>query len=165
MKIPLAARAVFPLLLSLATLGSAQAPTLPPVKMGLWREDVTTTISGVEGVTARPHEDLEQFCISPESWKHGLQATNANRCETSNLHQDSHTMSYDERCGPPNHGPLVFHMNILVDNDQHMHGTAVAKIAVPGSPHEATWTSIVTEQYIAPACGDIKPGEKKPLNQ
>jgi hypothetical protein len=167
MKIPLAAKAVSPLLLSLAALASAQtpAPAPPPVKMGLWLEQVTTTITGIEGVTPTPHKDVEQSCISPESWKHGLQAMNANRCETSNLHQDSHKMSYDERCGSPAHGFIVFHMNILIDNDQHMHGTAIAKMQPSAASHQATWNSTLTDRYLGPDCGDIKPGEKKPLKQ
>jgi hypothetical protein len=145
-------------------LASAQTP---PIKMGLWQEEVTTTITGIPGVSPTPQIDQEQSCISPESWsKYGLQATNANRCTVSNLHQDSHKMSYDVSCGTQEHGTLVFHMEILIDNDQHMHGTAVAAVTSPNpSSGAATWTSILTEHYIGPDCGSLKPGEKKPVDQ
>lgn len=148
------------MLLSLAALASAQTP---PVKMGLWQEEVTTTITGIQGVTTTPQKDVELSCISPESWKkYGLQAASSNRCTMSNLHQNSKKMSYDVSCGTQEHGPLVFHMEILIDSDQHMHGTAVAKISATASPHTGAWTSTLTEHFISPDCGDIKPGEKKP---
>ncbi|MGC2161398.1 MAG: DUF3617 family protein [Silvibacterium sp.] len=165
MKIQYAAIASLPLLLSLASLAAAQTvkPTSPPVKMGLWREEVSTTITGIEGVTPTPHHDVEQYCISPESWKHGLQGANTNHCEVSNLHQDSHKVSYDVSCGLQQRGRTAFHMEVLIDSDEHMHGTAVAKISGPGVTHAGTWTSTLTERYIGSDCGDLKPGEKKPL--
>jgi Protein of unknown function (DUF3617) len=167
MKILPGAKIVFPFLLSFATLGLAQTAKThtPPVKMGLWEEDVTTTITGVQGVTAGPQKDVEQSCISPESWKHGLQGNNISQCETLNLHQTPHKMSYDERCGSQKQGFLVFHMDILIDSEEYMHGTAVAKITGSSTSQEGTWTSTVTEHYIAPDCGNLKPGEKKSLKQ
>ncbi len=74
-------------------------------------------------------------------------------------------MSYDERCGATEHGLIVFHMDILIDNDQHMHGTATAKMQSSDAGHQATWNSTLTDRYLSPDCGDIKPGEKKPLKQ
>jgi hypothetical protein len=167
MKLP-TATAALPLLLSFAAIAAAQtAPAPPPIKMGLWHEEVTTVISGIDGVTPTPHKDVEQSCISPESWKHGLQANShgVQNCTMSNLHQDAHHVSYDESCGSQPNGLLVFHMEILIDDNQHMHGTAVAKVSVPGSSKQATWNSTLTERYLSPDCGTIQPGEKKSLNQ
>lgn len=153
--------------LSLTAIASAQAPVPAPspIKMGLWHEEVTTTITGVEDVVPAPQKDSEQFCISAESWhKHALQAANS-RCIVSNLHQDAHGVSYDVSCGSSEPASTVFHMNILIDNDRRMHGTAVATITAPGSPHHGTWTSTITERYVAPGCGSLKPGEKKHAEQ
>lgn len=167
MKLPIATAAL-PLLLSVAALAATQkpAPAPPPIKMGLWHEEVTTVISGIDGITPTPHKDVEQFCISPESWKHGLQANSrgAQTCTMSNLQQDAHHVSYDDSCGSQPNG-LVFHMDILIDDDQHMHGTAVAKMSVPGSSQQATWNSTLTDHFLSPDCGDIKPGDKKPVDQ
>jgi hypothetical protein len=152
--------------LSLAGPVSAQTPALapPPFNMGLWREEVTTTITGIDGVSPTPQKDVERFCISLDSWrKYGLQAANSNRCTVSNLHQDTHGVSYNESCSSQQNTAMVFHINILIDDDRHMHGTAVADVTAPNSPHPAKWASTVTERYIGPNCGDIKPGEKKPL--
>lgn len=156
------------MLLLLTGPASAQTPSAnaPHVKMGLWQEEVTTTITGIDGVRPTPLKDVEQSCISPESWKkYGLQAANANRCTMSNLHQDSKKMSYDESCGSQEHGVIVLHMVILIDDDTHMHGTAVAKISGPASPHAGTWSSTLTDRFISPDCGNLKPGQKNPLKQ
>ena len=142
----------------------------PPVKMGLWQEEVSTSISGVDGVSAIPQRDTEQVCITPESWRtRGLQASNSNRCTTLNLQWDAHKLSYDEQCGAQDSPALVFRMYIMIDNDQHMHGTAATIIATPGSAHQdthsGTWESTLTASYLGSDCGDLKPGEQRPVKQ
>ncbi len=152
------------LFLPVADLAFAQtpAPAQPPIKMGLWQEEVITTISGIDGVSPAPQKYTEQTCISPESWsKHGLTTVNANRCVISNLHPGSHTLSYDQQCGAQADA-VVFHVTIQIDSERHMHGTSVATITAPGSARHGTWTSTITEHYLVPDCGDIKPGEKSP---
>lgn len=140
----------------------------PPVKMGLWQEEVSTTISGVDGVAAVPQRDTEQACITPESWRtRGLQASNANRCTTLNLQWDAHKLSYDERCGGQDSPALVFRMYIMIDNNEHMHGTAGTIIAASGSAHQGSpqgmWESTLTASYLGSDCGDLKPGEQRPV--
>jgi len=155
------------LLLSLTALASAQAPahTPPRINMGLWHEEVTTTIAGIDGVMPTAQKDTEQFCINADSWrKYGLQAANS-RCSVSNLHQEARKLSYDVSCGSQNRSSMIFHMNILIDSDRQMHGTAMATITTHGSLQRGTWTSTVTERYLAPDCGGLKPGEKRPDNK
>jgi Protein of unknown function (DUF3617) len=147
-------------------LGAQTHPPAPPIQWGLWHEEVTTTITGIDGVTPTPQKDIEQFCISPESWqKFGLQAANSTSCSISNRHMGAHNISYDVSCGSPARAPIIFHMNILIDSDRHMHGIAAATISAPGSHQHGSWASSVTERYIAPYCGGLKPGEKKPVKQ
>ena len=144
----------------------AQTPAaaLPPIQWGLWHEDVVTTITGIDGVTSTPQKDTEQFCIRPESWqKFGLQAANSTSCSISNRHQEARNLSYDVSCGPPAQARIAFHMNILIDSNRHMHGTAIATISAPGSSQHGVWTSTVTERYLSSDCGSLKPGEKKPV--
>jgi Protein of unknown function (DUF3617) len=146
----------------------AQTPTTaaPPIQWGLWHEETVTTITGIDGVRPIPQKDTEQFCISPESWQRfGLQVANQASCSISNRHQDVHNLSYDVICSRPAAARIIFHMNILIDSDRHVHGTAVATISAPGSSQHGTWTSSVTERYIAPDCGGLKSGEKTPLKQ
>jgi hypothetical protein len=142
--------------IGLLATGAARAQTGSelPVKAGLWREDVTTTITGIQGVKPDPQTSSNLACISLESWKRsGLQGDT--HCEVTNLRWDAHRMSYDTHCGGSD--AEGFQVNITIDGDERMHGMAVAKF-----PAGAKMTSTVTEKYVSADCGDLKPGEKKP---
>lgn len=142
--------------LALLATGAALAQTAElPVKAGLWREDVTTTITGIQGVKPDPQTSSNLACISADSWKRsGLQGDT--HCTASNLRWDAHRMSYDTSCGGSD--GTSFHVDIAIDSSEHMHGAAVAKFAAGGK-----MTSAVTEKFISADCGDLKPGEKKPV--
>lgn len=157
--------AVAALLFCVTTFAIAADSKKPPVKMGLWQEQVSTTIGGVAGVSSAPQRDTEQVCITRKSWStNGLQAS-ANRCTLENLRWNAHSLSYDAQCGAQNSVGLIFHMYILIDSDKHMHGTAGTEIATPGSANQGKWESTLTADYIGRNCGDLKPGEQKPVKQ
>ena len=157
-----------------APLVSAQTPApstplleTPPVSMGLWQTETTSTVSGVEGTPmagmasalGRPH--VMQSCLTPERWKSDIQGFNARQqhgCTLSNLHQDAHEVSFDEVCGP---GANSTHVDILIDSTEHSHGTLVMKIANPALPQPITVNMTMVSQYLGSSCGDVKPGEGK----
>ena len=75
------------LLLSLSAYAAAQAPNqlseTPPVSMGLWQTDTSSTVTGLENTPmaatasaiGRPHSS--QSCLTPEKWKSDIQGFNA----------------------------------------------------------------------------------------
>ena len=145
MKSQLAGRLTPPILLSFAILALAiaavaQLSETPPVTMGLWQTETNSTVTGVEntpmaGMAAaigRAH--VTQSCLTPEKWKSDIQGFNARQqhgCTLSNLHQDSHEVSFDEVCTSERGGTNNAHADILIDSAEHTHGTVVVKISNP----------------------------------
>ena len=174
MHIPSTRKGTCLLLLTLGSIGcSAQSqPRLsevPPVTMGLWETDTTSTVTGIENTPmagmanflGRPH--TTQSCLTPEKWKSDIQGFNARQqqgCTLSNLQQTSHEISFDESC-TSGHGTHTAHVDILIDNPEHSHGTVVMKVANPALPQPMTINVSMVAHYAGGSCGDVKPGEAK----
>jgi hypothetical protein len=162
-----------PLLLLLATVAVwvtafAQQLDVPPVSMGLWQTETTSTVTGIEntpmaGMAAslgRSH--VTQSCLTPESWKSDIQGFNAKQqhgCTLTNMHQDPHEVSFDEACGPG--GSTSSHVDILIDSTEHAHGTVVMKVTAPSLPQPMTINMSMVSHYLGSACGDVMPREGK----
>jgi Protein of unknown function (DUF3617) len=166
----------FPSWISLAVLAfpfaaAAQTPAppaglseTPPVTMGLWQTETTSTVTGVEGTpmaamaTAMGRGHVVQSCLTSDRWKSDIQGFNAKQqhgCTLSNLHQDSQQVSFDQTCGPTTSS----HVDILIDSAEHTHGTVIVKVSNPSLPQPMTITVNMISQYLGSACGDVKPGE------
>jgi hypothetical protein len=161
LTVPVAARAQ----------SAAQGPALsetPPVSMGLWQTETTGTVSGVEGTpmaamaSTMARGRVVQSCLTPDRWRSDIQGFNARQqhgCTLSNLHQDSHEISFDQACGPNDMN--TSHVDILIDSTEHAHGTVVMKIVNPSLPAPMTINLTMVSHYLGSACGDVKPGEGK----
>jgi hypothetical protein len=181
MKTRFAGKWLIPLSLSLAAIalagvaqiavppaGGAQIIQAPPVSMGLWQTETTSTVTGVEntpmaGMAAamgRPH--VTQSCLTPDKWKSDIQGFNAKQqhgCTMSNLQQGAQEISFDEVCGQD--GINKVHVDILIDSAEHAHGTVVMTVTVPNLPRPMTINTSMVTHYIGASCGDVKPGEGK----
>ncbi|MGA7109573.1 MAG: DUF3617 family protein [Terracidiphilus sp.] len=165
------------LLLSLAALAApmtvaaqaapAQLSEAPPVTMGLWQTETSSTVTGVENTpmagmaSALGRAHVTQSCLTPEKWKSDIQGFNARQqhgCTLSNLHQDAHEISFDEACGG---GMNNAHVDILIDDAGHAHGTVLMKIVAPSLPQPVTVNMTMASHYLGSDCGDVKPGEGK----
>lgn len=147
-----------------------QISETPPVTMGLWQTETTGTVSGVENTpmaamaTALGRGHVVQSCLTPEKWKSDIQGFNARQqheCTLSNLHQDAHGVSFDETCQSGRGGTNNAHVDIVIDNAEHSHGTVAMKIANPALPQPITITTSMVSHYLGASCGDVKPGEGK----
>jgi hypothetical protein len=161
------------LLLSLAVLllaitAFAQISETPPVAMGLWQTETTATVTGVENTpmagmaAAMGRQHVTQSCLTAEKWKSDIQGFNAKQqhnCTLSNLHQDSHEVSFDEVCGQG--GMNASHVDILIDSGEHAHGTVVMTVTNPQLPKPMTVNMSMVSHYVSADCGDVKPGEGK----
>jgi len=162
--------------LSALYLAAAHAQTQPqlsdalPVTMGLWQTETNATVTGVENTpmagmaAAMGRAHVSQSCLTPDKWKSDIQGFNARQqhgCTLSNLHQDSHEVSFDEVCQSERGGANNAHVDILIDSAEHSHGKVVMTIANPALPQPITITTTMVSHYVSPACGDVKPGEGK----
>ena len=75
-----------PLSLSLAAIavaGVAQISEVPPVTMGLWQTETSSTVTGLENTpmagmaAALGRAHVSQSCLTPEKWKSDIQGFNA----------------------------------------------------------------------------------------
>lgn len=156
MKIHLAVSAAFPLLFCAVTL--AQSPsTRPPIRMGLWQYEVTT--SGMPGQGAGTHTIVTQSCVTPETWTQTFRSSRqqTQQCTTTNMHQTQHDVSFDVSCSQQTF-TLLTHVQMSLDSDSEMHGTTVMKMSGPNFPG-MTVTNTIHSKFLNTACGDIKPGQ------
>jgi hypothetical protein len=168
MMLRLTSLASLPLLLCCAAVAAAQVPNIapPPIKMGLWQSSVTLNSTGMR--PAGGHPITNQSCYTPDSWKQSMQRMqsrqpNAN-CTTSNMQQDSHKLSFDGQCSADQGMSVTYHVEMFLDSDEAMHGSSSAKMAGSQFPQGMTVTTVISSKFISSDCGDIKPGESKPVH-
>lgn len=89
-------------------------PAPPPMKMGLWQNTITNTMSGLQlppDVVAKlqaagrpvpgaaPTTTVTQSCMTPESWQNSFtDMQQKQNCQITNLHQSATGMSGDMAC-------------------------------------------------------------------
>lgn len=145
---------------------------VPPVTMGLWQTDTTSKVTGLEntpmagmaGMMGREH--ATQSCLTPDQWKRDIQGFNARQqhgCTLSNVHQDSHEVSFDEVCQTGRGGTSTAHADILIDDQQHAHGTVLMKVTDENLPQPMNINVTMNSHYVGSDCGDVKPDSAKML--
>ena len=157
--------------LFVARVALAQLSETPPVSMGLWQTQSKSTVTGIENTpmanmaAAMGRSIVTQSCLTPDRWKSDIQGFNEKQkhgCTLSNLHQDSHEVSFDETCGANgSNGLNSSHVDIIIDSQEHAHGTVATKVSDPRLAQPMTITVNMVSQYLGSACGDVKPGEGK----
>ncbi|MFY9745456.1 MAG: DUF3617 family protein [Acidobacteriaceae bacterium] len=176
MKIRLAALAL-PLLLSFAALAQTTPVNPPPIKMGLWQSSVTVNMSGMPANPNMPSgaggsmTHVNQSCMTPDSWRDAFrnmqqrrqQAASAN-CSTLNVSQDAHQVTFDMNCSSQQGFNTNIHVQMLLDSEEAMHGNANVKMSGPNFPQGMSMTSVITSKFVSSDCGDVKPGESKPVH-
>lgn len=161
------------LLLALAAFAApravrAQEDAPPPVKMGLWQTEVTTSISGMENSPAGAHmgggrTQVTQSCMTADTWKKDLlkMRQQQSECTMADMHMDAHGVAFSETCGDNHQYTTTVHFQATFDGDEHMHGTATAHTAGPALPQGMDMTMHMASHYLSASCGDIKPGAAK----
>lgn len=150
---------------------SAQDITPPPIKMGLWQNEATVTMTGMENSPmgarmAGNHTSVHQSCLTPETWQSDLAKMREHQaeCTRTNLHQDAHSLTFDESC---NSGRITttVHFEATFEGGEHMHGIATARSSGPDLPQGMTMSIHMSAHYLSADCGDVKPGETKMIHQ
>ena len=170
------------LALALCCLAGASAkgqdlPATPPVKMGLWQSNVTSTIGGLTippDVAARlqamgrpvpggPHTVVTQSCMTQEEWAKSIEKMNNNesKCTYTNRSITSQKFSFDMSCASEHGGVFTGHFEMLVDDPEHTHGSAHMKGEMGPGGQPMTIDTTLSAHYLAADCGTVKPGEAK----
>lgn len=164
-----------PLLFSVSVLTSAAADqtdavTPPPIKMGLWESEVTVSMTSMDNMPsdAAPSSGdtrVQRSCMTPDTWKKDMQAMQAHQqnvsCTAANMRQDAHLMSFDEECTSQQGYSTSVHVEMHLDSDQSMHGTANMKMTGPAFPQGMSMRSSIKSKFLNADCGDLKPGEHR----
>ncbi len=171
------------LLLASAALASAQstvpvtpAPSIapPPIKMGLWQASVTVNMAGMPnaaGGAGGLMTHVNQSCMTPDSWRDAFQSMQQHRqqaaanCSTANVSQDAHQVTFDMSCTAQQGFTTNVHVQMFLDSEEAMHGHATVKMSGPNFPQGMSMTSTITSKFISSDCGDVKPGQSKPIQQ
>jgi hypothetical protein len=155
---------------SAASAAYAQSVETPPIKMGLWQTETSTSMAGTENGAGHEgddkHTSVVQGCLTPETWKNEfqkIQSEQSGNCSATNTHQDSHSLSFDETCKSDQYNTTV-HFEALFDNSEHMHGTVKVHITGAAFPQGMTMNMALTSHYLGANCGDVKPGEGKVIS-
>lgn len=166
MKFRIVPAATLALLVSLAGLAAAQVPNIapPPIKMGLWQSSVTVT----GGMGAAGRAITNQSCYTPDSWKESMQNMQSRQqkmnCTTSNLQQDSHSLSFEGQCSADQGFTINYHIQMVLDSDSAMHGSSTTKMSGPNFPQGMAMSAVINSKFVSSDCGDIKPGESKSVH-
>lgn len=171
MKLRFPVLATLPLLASFASLAAAQTLEPPPIKMGLWQSEVTTTMEGMPMPSGQGGRTVvTQGCLTPDTWKKDIQGMQQHMrntdCSMSNFQQDSHHVSFDESCTSSQAGfANTIHFEMLIDDPENGHGHADMKMTGPNLPQGMAMHMNMTTKYLKADCGDVKPGEGKVVHQ
>lgn len=172
MNLRIATFATLPLLASLASIAAAQTLEPPPIKMGLWQSEVTTTMEGMPTMPSgmgSGHTIVTQGCLTPDTWKKDIQGMQQHmhntNCTLSNFEQDSHHVSFDQACTSAQAGfSSNTHFEMLIDDPENGHGHADTKMTGSNIPQGMAMHMTMKTKYLSADCGSVKPGEGKVIH-
>ena len=165
--------------LAAATAKAQDLPATPPVKMGLWQSNITSSIGGITippDVAARleamgrpvpgatPQTVVTQSCMTKEEWAKSIEKWNNSsetKCTYTNRSFTSTKFSFDMSCASEHGGVFTGHFEMLVDDDEHTHGSAHMKGEGGPNGQPMTIDTTLSSHYLAADCGDVKPGDAK----
>jgi len=140
------------LLMSMTTLLAAaffQAPTTPPMKMGLWEENATLKMQQPDGTDKTTSQKL-RICTTESNWLRLMGPTAKDACPKTNEVWSKNGYSFDLACpGKPKQASVAIHF----DSPESEHGSIDDYETPDGKPmkmhgeYEAHW--------VGAACGDV----------
>ncbi len=161
----------------IATTCFAQAPSTPPVKMGLWQG---TTVSKMTGLQLPPEmvERMKQMghplpgsepktietesCLTPEKWKEMFTRAQANEtCKIENLKQDSSGMSADIVCDSARGGTGKGHLQVDFISTEKVHGTMHMEMTTQRQTQPIVMDITYDSTYQGADCKGISPDTPK----
>ena len=142
------------LLTSMTTLLAAtlfQAPSTPPLKMGLWESNSSTRVQqpdGTEKTTTSKHRN----CATETNWLREMGPTAKEACPKINEVWSKDNYSFDVQCaGKPKMAMVAVHFDSL--ESQHL---VIHLFATPdGTPMKMDGEG--ESHWVSASCGDVSP--------
>ena len=165
-------------LLGFLSAGMAQISE-PPVKMGLWQTNITSTMTGFQippEVAARmkamgkpvpgaPNTVVTQSCLTPEKWKDSFRHMQQDHdCQLTNVHQSSTAMSADMACkAPDGKYTSTGHMEVSFTSESKMSGKVHVTTVMQSQPQPIVMDMTFDGVYKGADCQGISPDSPKIL--
>lgn len=175
MKVRLSIAIAFTFLLASSAARAQASDAPPPIRMGLWQSETTSTFAGAPGSPLGQalghggHTVVSQGCLTPETWKdemeHLNQQAHRSNCTMSNFQQDTHKVSFDEQCSADHGFSTQMHFEMLIDSAESAHGDGEMKMTGPAFPDGMTMHMALKTKFLSSDCGDVKPGEGKVISR
>jgi Protein of unknown function (DUF3617) len=157
---------------------AAQAPSAPPVKMGLWQGTTVSKMTGLQlppevaermKAMGRPVPGSEprtietESCLTPEKWKEMFTKLNEEResCKIENLKQDSSGMSADITCDSARGGTGKGHVQATFISSEKVHGTMHMEMTTPRQTQPIVMDMTFDSTYQGADCKGISPDSPK----
>jgi hypothetical protein len=133
-----------------------QAPSTPPVKMGLWEVATTSMLAGAKQAPETAHVAKYRVCKTLDTYQNWFSGTSQEKCAFSNVVWTSRSYKADFACtdrGSTGHVEITF--------DSSTGTRSMVRINMPAGGNrpamEVDSTSI--GKYIGSDCGTVAPGK------
>ena len=156
--------------------GAQDVAVPPPIKMGLWQNTVTNTMSGLQlppDVVAKmqamgrpvpgstPRTIVTQACVTPDNWKKSFTEMQQNKdCQITNLKQSTSSMSGDLSCTTPD-GNTKGHIEAAFSSQEKINGKMHMEITTSRQPQPIVMDATFESEYQGADCKGISPDSPK----
>jgi hypothetical protein len=159
-----------------AAVTAQDVPTPPPMKMGLWQNTSTSTMTGMQippEVAARmqamgrpmpgaaPRTTVTQSCLTPDKWqKSWSDMIGRNNCQFTNIHQSATGMSGDVACEMPQ-GSSKGHIIATYSGQEKVNGKVHMEVAMESQAEPIVMDLTFESVYQGSDCKGISPDSPK----
>jgi hypothetical protein len=156
--------------------GAQDVPTPPPIKMGLWQNTVTNTMSGLQlppDVVAKmqamgrpipgstPRTMVMQSCVTQDNWRKSFTDMQQNKnCQITNLKQTTTSMSGDLSCTTAE-GTTRGHVEAAFSGQEKMNGKVHMEITTSRQPEPIVMDTTFEGEYQGADCKGVSPDSPK----
>jgi hypothetical protein len=160
----------------LAAMGAQDAPVPPAVKMGLWQNTATNTMTGLQlppDVVAKlqaagrpvpgaaPRTIVTQSCLTPDNWKKSFADMQQNKsCQFTNVHQSATGMSGDMTCTTAE-GSSKGHLEAAFASQEKMNGKMHMEITTARQTEPIVMNMTFESVYQGADCKGVSPDSPK----
>jgi len=133
-----------------------QAPSTPPVKMGLWEVVTSSTVSGAGLPPGVGHTAHYRACKTLDTYQNWFSGTSEEKCVFSNVAWTSNSYKADFACKDRG---STGHVDITFDSSTATRSAARVNMPAKGSRQVVQVDSTTTAKFIGPDCGTVAPGK------
>ena len=160
----------------LGAMRAQDAPVPPAVKMGLWQNTATNTMTGLQippDVAAKlqamgkpvpgstPRTIVTQSCLTPDKWQKSFADMQQNKnCQFTNVHQSAKGMSGDMVCTTPG-GASKGHLEASFASLEKMNGKMHMEVTTARQSQPIVMDMTFESVYQGEDCKGISPDSPK----